>query len=533
MFWCIYTVCLGWSVPIPRVNIFDGVLRLVICYYLTGDCLAHKTGVASGALVIFLRFLCEPDAAFLFFNRKHELKPSVDLRSVSIQTQSGQRKVTITNNSTALHIDNLMENSVHIANNKTESDAVEKFKRKQSKTDNGNVLNKNERKLVSSQENVIHMNQNKQNFQQDSDITSNQNLLNANQNLQQLGNLDSKVDTVRLLHLNDQPSNLLLDRVVRQNNPLEMKKLVADGRYIRESSNFVGMPVQQAESNQHIENDGDGIKAEHLPDQEKQPVVLDIPDEDIGDKGDDDENDDYDDDGGDDDGYDDEDENYQEEHDNQPQLPKDPDNVGDDKGDNDEDDDDYNNEDYDDEKEYDADYDKDLKSAKEDSVIKSVDAAANKDVLKGHINARNIVHRNDFQSDHDDYGDNKRYDDKNVKHVNHDRYAYDDYKNDNDDEDDEDENEDDYDYDDKNEDVEIKDSNADIKLNTVKHLKPKPTSDGALQSNLNISNHTTVSSKSAIFVFAIPFVLIVLLMYRFIKKRRIHFRYKPRISFKV
>lgn len=37
-----------------------------IFYAFSGNCLAHKTAVASGALVLYLRYLCHPDAAEVF-----------------------------------------------------------------------------------------------------------------------------------------------------------------------------------------------------------------------------------------------------------------------------------------------------------------------------------------------------------------------------------------------------------------------------------------------------------------------------------
>ena len=226
-------------------------------------------------------------------------------------------------------------------------------------------------------------------------------------------------------------------------------------------------------------------------------------------------------------------------------LQKDPDYVD---QENNEDDDDYDDANYDDDADDDdegyddnqdeyendgaitADYDDKLKSANNDKVLKSNNNVVNKDVLKGNINSRNIVNRNDFHLENGD-GDNKRYVDKTRLGKNaHDRYAYDDYRKD-DDDDEDDDGGDDYDYDDKVERHEIKDTNSDIKLESVIH--PKDTQSGALRNHVNISRDHTVSSNSALFVFAFCFVSVVLLAYRFIKKRRIHFRIHPRISQRV
>ena len=497
--------------------------------------------------------------------------------SLADSHQSQQRKDQITNRGTDTHRDKFMK-PVPVGVKKPLLGAT-----KESKTFNviqgknvtltnppGNVLkykqsrvnadaaafsNKfNKSELASLQDNVIFKNETSK-LKLSSFLDSNQNPLNEFKKLEQLGVLGGQVDAVRLLNVKEETDKLAHERIVRENKPLGMitgnqydKGIVKNKLEVLQDSqrlvNAERIPQGQAETNQNLENLNVN-KSQDAPVQ--QPVVLDIPEEDIGEDGDDDEDNDEEDEDADDDGeYDDEDadDNHQHPHHHNPheqyeyekganghlqvQKPNNDDdgNGEDDIDDGDDDDDDYDNGDYDDENEYDADYDNDLKSAKDDGVLKSANAAPSKDVLKGHINARNLgVNRNAFPADHDEYGDNKRYDDQNIKHLKHDRYAYDDYKND-----EEDDNEDEYDYDDKNEDAEIKDSNADIQINVVKHSKPKTKPVGALQTNVHISNHTSVSSNSALLVFGIPFVLIVLLTYRFIKKRRLHFRFKPRIS---
>ena len=537
--------------------------------------------MASGALILFLRFLCEPDAASIF-NKSHQLNMSSDFpKSLADSHQSQQRKDHITNRGTDTHGDKFLKpvpadikkpslgtlkesktfnviqgKNVTLTNHPGN---VVKYKQSRINADAAAFSTKfNKSELASLQDNVIFKNETSK-LKLSSFLDSNQNPLNEFKKLEQLGELGGQVDAVRLLNVNKEPDKLAHERIVRENQPLEVNKIVAGDRYdnrivnnklevLQNSQRLVNaerIPQGQAELNQNLENLNVN-KSQDAPVQ--QPVVLDIPDEDIGEDGDDDEDYDDEDEDADDDGeYDDEDaddDHHQHPHHHNPhgdyeyekganghlqvQKPNNDDdgNGDDDIDDGDDDDDDYDNGDYDDENEYDADYDNDLKSAKDDGVLKSANAAPSKDVLKGHINARNLgVNRNDFPADRDDYGDNKRYDDQNIKHRKHDRYAYDDYKND-----EEDDNEDEYDYDDKNEDAEIKDSNADIQINVVKHSKPKTKPVGALQTNVHISNHTSVSSNSALLVFGIPFVLIVLLTYRFIKKRRLHFRFKPRIS---
>ena len=471
-----------------------------------GGCLAHKTGVASGALVIFLRFLCEPDAHRLF-NKTLDVKSHPE----NIPRKDNSART----NQISYHEPGSVAKEKHIPN------------------ENAVLFDQNNGNFKSE---LNHKGDRKPNFDHET-------MMHGSQNNPKL-----KLDNAVLFESNQNQGNTLLHhRVLRQNDPLEFQKVEADRlnkaglnkdlKMVRGSQNDVnvkGVPVNVANPNENVEQFENGVKSDNRNQQGKQPVVLDIPEDDNdqnGDDGDEDgeddgnddydanDNDEYDDnDNGDDDGeYDD-----YEQGKNKVPVEKDPDYVADD----DENDDEYDQENYDDgndnNDDEDEDYDQDLRSVEQDHVQKSppLHDAMNKDVLKGHINARNIVNRNDFQSDHD-YGDNKRYDDKKKhdKHDDHDRYAYDDN------------NGDDYDYDDKNENAEIKDSNADIKIDSA--VQSRLTHADSVQQNLNISKHHTVSSNSALFVFAFCFVCVVLLAYRFIKKRRIHFRFSPRGPYKV
>ena len=66
------------------------MLYTKICIYLfvsvIGNCLAHKTAVGSGALVMYLRYLCRPDAKEIFLN-----KPAV--RSTLLLVQQSAKPV--------------------------------------------------------------------------------------------------------------------------------------------------------------------------------------------------------------------------------------------------------------------------------------------------------------------------------------------------------------------------------------------------------------------------------------------------------
>ena len=477
--------------------------------------MAHKTGVAAGALVIFLRLLCEPEADAIF---NHTLQVKLIPDSVPRGSQVSRNLTHAPNNNLKFQKESKSISNVrHGLNEKSQQE---------------NIVDPNEIKPIRQAAKV--------------NVNSTQNLINSNQ-----GNVAHPANAPQLI--NNQANDIPHNRVLHHNDPPELKNLRAtdldnkENKIIdpaKHSENEIRVGVlsaQKAKPKQNIE------KEEVKKSEVQNPVELNMPNDD-GDAADDDENGDYDgnddydyddDDNEDDDGYDDEadDDNNDNKH---VPLQKDPDYV--DKEENT--DNEYNQENYDeghadDDDDDDgnndgaagADYDNKPKSANNNKFQKSLNNVVNKDVLKGNINSRNIVNRNDFQAEND-YADNKRYDDKVRQGKNaHDRYAYDDYRNGGDDNDDDDDDGDEYDYDDKNEHHEVKDTNSDIKLESVIHSKD--TAIGALRNDVNISKDHTVSSNTALFVFAFCFVSVVLLAYRFIKKRRIHFRFHPRISHRV
>ena len=486
--------------------------------------MAHKTGVAAGALVIFLRMLCEPTADAIF---NHTLQVKINPENIPRGPQvSRNLTYTAINKSKGKPISNvrhgLNDNSQH-----------------QNVVQHQNIVDPNEIKPV-RQAAKVNVNSNKK-------------------------KLNHPADTLHAM--NNQPNTIVHNRVLSHNDPAVLNNLrgnVKDNKEIKifdsvkhfkNEMKVGGPPVQATKLNKSTENEE--MKKSIV----QSPVELTMPNDD-GDNDDDGDYDDddeynYDDDDADDDGGNDDDDGYLDEEDEDGNntdnkrvpLQKDPDYVDkeddkddeyddenyDDGNDDDDDGDDGNYDDQGDNENNDgaapADYDDKLKSANNEKLPKSKNNVGNKEILKGHINSRNIVNRNDFQVDNGDV-DNKRYDGK-VKPGKdaHDRYAYDDYRNGKDDDDDDDDGGDEYDYDDKDEHREIKDTNSDIKLESVIHSKD--TQVGALQNSVNISRDHTVSSNSALFVFAFCFVSVVLLAYRFIKKRRIHFRFHPRISQRV
>ena len=69
------------SLPFLQTFVYEYVIPLfdgTICLCLAGTCLAHKTAVASGALVMYLRYLVADDAQELFFPRPRSQRSAND-----------------------------------------------------------------------------------------------------------------------------------------------------------------------------------------------------------------------------------------------------------------------------------------------------------------------------------------------------------------------------------------------------------------------------------------------------------------------
>ena len=476
-------------------------------FICTGGCLAHKTAVASGALVIYLRFMCEPDATEIF--GKARVTRSID------HSDNGPKQVL-----------NSAINNLNL---------------------NGNVENMKE---LNSAKDKIYLNQkhpalnlgvnvnemlNKDNIE--TEPTKKLTFLKPN-NMIQGGLPDSIVDF-------DGNKNVVKDSKT-VNGDLDVENDMSDlNQHLKQlndpdihEQNVEFQDLNQDVGNQILLNDKDTALVNHglnnHMDENNEDGELD---EDIEDYDDDDLDDnDADNDDGQDDEYEDDDENDGDNGD----VGNDDDVAYNDNKDNEDDDDYYDerdgdvkpfpklgdnfgieqpidvnhlneNRDYDDENDDENDYDDDGYDDNDRNNVNEIGG------MHPHLNLRNIG-RHDYR-----FNDGGFNDEKNLAPD----YRY---KNDDDEEEEEDDDVgDDYEYDDENDEMARRreeELRGDVQFEeSVK--KTKNSKSGAIQKDV-IRDPETISPSTAFFVFGFCITLVLILMYKFIRKRRIRIRFNPK-----